>query len=127
MPRDIRVIHGSDFVRATVDGELDFEASTKGLTEVASAASHLVNYEILLDTRKTQSRMSVADLWYLAAELSRLGEAFHRKTAVLCPAEHFDNAAFFETCAQNRGFRVRAFTSFEDAIDWLMESSVLSD
>jgi hypothetical protein len=123
MPTDIRVIHASDFVRATADGELDFEGSKKALTGVALAASHLVNYEILLDTQKTQSRMSVTDLWYLPAELSRLGEAFRRKTAVLCPVEHFDSAAFFETCAQNRGFRVKAFTSFEDAVGWLMEAS----
>ena len=123
MPTDIRVIHASDFVRATADGELDLEVSKKALTAVALEASHLVNYEILLDTRETQSRMSVTDLWYLATELSRLGVAFYRKTAVLCPVEDFDNAAFFETCARNRGFRVKAFTSFEDAIDWLMESS----
>jgi hypothetical protein len=117
---DIRVIHASDFVRATADGTLDFEVSKEALTEVALATSHLVNYAILLDTRKTQVRMSVADLWYLAAELSTLGEAFRRKTAVLCPVEHFDSAAFFETCARNLGFRVKAFTSFEDAVDWLM-------
>jgi hypothetical protein len=123
MPTDIRVIHASDFVKATADGELDFEGSKKALTEVALGASHMINYEILLDTRKTQSRMSVTDLWYLAAELSRHGEVFRRKTAVLCPIEHFDHAAFFETCAQNRGFRIKAFTSFENAVDWLMEAS----
>jgi hypothetical protein len=121
MPTDIRVIHAYDFVRANADGALDFEVSKKTLTEVALATSHLINYEILLDIRKTQSRMSVSDLWYLAAELSRLGEAFRRKTAVLCPVEDFDNAAFFETCAQNRGFRVKAFTSFEDSVDWLIK------
>ena len=120
MPTDIRVIHAPDFVRATADGELDFEASKKALKEVGLAASNLVNYEILLDTRRTQSQMSATELWYLAADLSTLGEAFHRKTAVLCPVEHFDDAAFFETCAQNRGFRVKAFTSFEAAINWLI-------
>jgi hypothetical protein len=122
MPTDIRVVLARDFIRATADGELDFESSKKALTEVASAASHLVTYEILLDTRKTQARTSVADLWYLAAELSSLGTTFCRRTAVLCPIEHFDNAAFFETCAQNRGFRVKAFASFEEAMDWLQEA-----
>ncbi len=120
MPTDIRLIHASDFVRATANGELDYETSKKTLIEIASAASHLVKYEILLDTRKAQSRMSVTDLWYLVGELSKLGEAFRRKTAVLCPVEQFDNAAFFQLCAENQGFRIKAFTSFEAAIDWLI-------
>ena len=63
--------------------------------------------------------MSVTDLWYLAAELSNLHKAFQRKTAVLCPSERFDQAAFFALCAKNRGFQVGAFTTFDDAIEWL--------
>lgn len=52
-------------------------------------------------------------------ELSTLRKTFSCKTAVLCPAARFDNAAFFELCAHNRGLSVKAFTSFEDAMDWL--------
>jgi hypothetical protein len=119
VPTDIRIISAFDFIRATAYGELDFEMSKKALIEVASATAHLINYRILLDARKAQIQIPVADLWHLARELSNLGEAFHQKTAVLCPAERFDDAAFFALCAQNRGFRIQAFTSFEDAIDWL--------
>jgi len=57
----------------------------------------------------------------LAAELSKIFQPYNRKIAVLCPVERFDDAAFFALCAENRGFRVKAFTSFEDAIDWLIE------
>jgi hypothetical protein len=120
MPTDIRIIHAHEFVRATADGELDFETSKKALVEIALATAHLVDSEILLDTRKAKSRMSVTDLWYLAAGLSTLGKAFFRKTAVLCPVERFDYAEFFALCADNRGLRVQAFKSFEDAIDWLI-------
>jgi hypothetical protein len=38
--------------------------------------------------------------------------------------EQFDYAGFFALCAQNRGFQVSAFTSFEDAIEWLIEGEV---
>ena len=119
MPTDIRLIHAQDFVRATSEGELDFETSKKALIEIASATAHLVDYEILLDTRKAHVQLSITDLWYLVAELSNLRNAFSRKTAVLCPVEQFDNAAFFALCSENQGFRIKAFTSFEDAIDWL--------
>jgi len=117
---NIRVIRAHDFVRATADGQIEFEKSKKLLREVAEASATLVDYEIILDTRKAEGELSVTNLWYLAAELSDLGKAFHRKTAVLCPLERFDSAEFFELCARNRGFRVRAFTSYEEAMEWLM-------
>jgi hypothetical protein len=121
MPTDIKLINARDFVKATSYGELDFETSKKALTEIASAAAHLVDYEILLDIRKAQVRMSPINLWYLAAELSKLDNAFSRKTAVLCPVEQFDAAAFFALCSKNRSLNVEAFTSFEEAINWLVE------
>lgn len=121
MPTDIRIVRAQDFVRATTEGELDFETSKKALIEIASATGQLVDYKILLDTRKAHVQMSVTDLWYLAAGLSELGKTFYRKTAVLCPAERFDDAAFFSLCSENRGFRIKAFSSFEDAINWLIE------
>ena len=123
MPANIRIIHAHDFIKATPEGRLDLEESMKLLTEIASAAAPLVDYHIILDTRKAQSEMSVSDLWHLAAELSK---NFHKavsripKTAVLCPRERFDHAEFFALCAQNRGYQVSAFTSFEDALEWLI-------
>jgi hypothetical protein len=122
VPTNVRVIRANDFIRATADGKLEFENSKKVLMEVAQVTASLADYEILLDTRKAQGALSVIDLWYLAAELSNLGKAFSRKTAVLCPLEGFDRGEFFALCAQNRGFRVNAFTSYEDAMEWLLES-----
>jgi hypothetical protein len=119
MSTDFRIIHAHDFLKATPAGQFDLEKSKKLLIEIALTAAHLVDYEIILDTRKAQVEMSITDLWYLAAELSNLRKAYSRKTAVLCPLEKFDRAAFFALCAQNRGFRVMAFTSFEEAIEWL--------
>jgi hypothetical protein len=40
---------------------------------------------------------------------------------VLCPLERFDHSRFFALCAENRGFDVRAFVSYEDAMEWLIE------
>jgi hypothetical protein len=121
MPTNIRIIHSHEFIRATPEGQLDLEKSQKLLREIASASAHLVDYQIIMDIRKAQMEMSATDLSYLASELSKLREAFFpNKMAVICPLERFDRAGFFEICATNRGFRVRAFTSFEDAIEWLI-------
>lgn len=121
MSTNIRIVHAHDFIRAAPEGDLDLEESQRLLMEIASVTAGLVNYEIIIDTRKAQIEMSATDLWYLAAELSSLRKAFFRKkTVVLCPVERFDKAGFFALCAKNRGFRVKAFTSFEDAIEWLI-------
>jgi len=120
MATNIRIIHAHDFIKATPEGTLDLENSKKLLVEIAADSSTSGDHEILLDTRMAQSAMSATDLWYLAAELISFRKALSRKTAVLCPLDRFDHAAFFALCAQNKGFRVRAFTSFEDAMEWLM-------
>jgi len=119
MPTNIRIIHAHNFIKATPEGHLDLEASKKLLMEIASASAPLVDYRIILDTRKAQTEMSITDLWYLAAELSNLRKTFSRKTPVLCPLERFRYAEFLAVCAQNRDLQVMAFTSFEDAIEWL--------
>ncbi len=119
MATDIRIIHAHDFVKATPEGKFDFERSKILLTEIALAASPLGDCQIILDTRKAQVEMSVTQLWYLAVELSNLRKDFSGRTAVLCPLDRFDDAEFFALCAQNRGLRVRAFTSFEDVMEWL--------
>jgi hypothetical protein len=121
MPAHIKIIHAHDFIKGTPAGYLGLERARELLNEIASASSLLAEYKIFLDTRKAQSELSITELWYLAAELSNLREAFSRKTAVLCPPERFDDAEFFALCAQNRGLLVNAFTSFEAAIEWLIE------
>lgn len=119
MATNIRIIHAHDFIKVTPDGQLDFENTKKLLIDIASATASLVDYEIILDTRKAQTVLSITDLWSLALELGNLRKAFSGKVAILCPLERFDYAGFFALCAQNRGFQVSAFTAYEDAIEWL--------
>jgi len=120
MPTNIKIIHAHDFIKVTADGALDFAETKKVLLQVAAVAGNLKDYEVILDARKAHSAMSFTDLWYLAAELSKLRTTFSCKTAVLCPRERFDHAGFFALCGQNLGLQVRAFTAYEDAIDWLV-------
>src|SRR5271166_4792663 len=98
MPTNIKIIRARDFVRATPEGQFDLRKSKEVLVEVASTSANLANVEVVLDTRLAQTNLSVADVWYLAAELSRLRDAYRGKTAVLCPTEHFDKAEFFALC-----------------------------
>ena len=124
MPTDIRIIRAREFIKATPEGHLDLEETKEVLLGIAAASALSGDYDVILDTRDTQSEMSVTDLWELAAELHRFREAFSRKTAVLGPPERSDYASFFALCAQERGFDVRAFASLGDAMEWLVGPDV---
>jgi hypothetical protein len=120
MPIDIRIIHTTDFLKVTGKGDFDLEESKRLLMEIASAADPLVQHELILDTRRMHSQMSIGDLYNLAAQLGSFRKTFSRKTAVLCPIDRTKQAEAFALFAGNRGFGVRAFTSFEEAIEWLL-------
>jgi hypothetical protein len=124
MATNIRIVYAHEFIKATLEGQINLEESKKLLLKFAAVSGPAADFEVLLDVRKMQPELSIADLWYLAAELSNFRKALPRKTAVLCPVEQFDYAGFFALCAQNRGFQISAFTSFEDAIEWLIQGDV---
>ena len=116
----IKIIRATDFLQVSPEGELDLDASRRLLVAVASAKRPPADFEVLLDLREVEWDLSTTDIWSLAKELGRHGETFRDKLAVLAaPGEAFDQAEFFELCSQNRGYRVEAFSSFEEAIQWL--------
>jgi len=119
MPTNVRIIHAHDFIKATAEGDFDFEETRRLLLEVATAAGPLKDFDIILDTRKATSHLSISDLWNLANSLGQFGKTFRRKTAILCSTDRLDNATFFALCAENRGFAVQAFIDAAEAIDWL--------
>jgi hypothetical protein len=122
VPANIRIIHAHDFMKATPEGWLDRDKTMKLLLEIASVAPSLSDFHVILDTRKAQSGLNEIDFWYLASELSNSFREVAKspRMAVLCPVERFNQADFFALCAKNRGFNINAFTSFEDAYEWII-------
>ena len=71
--------------------------------------------------RNLSGMLEPGDLYELASSLLRHRQTFMHKTALLCPRERFDNAKFFSMLAASHGFtRVRAFLTYEDAMEWLL-------
>lgn len=121
MPLNLYIIRARDFIRSTATGELDFEKSKKLLAATGKAAAESKDSEILLDFRAVESTtLSLAQVWHLVQHLYDYGPAFRHKTAILIsPDAPGHRAEFFELCATNRGFRVKAFQDFEQAVYWL--------
>ncbi len=116
----LQIIKAGEFLKSAPTGDLDLQKSIQILAQIASAGDHVQNYSVMIDLRDVESHLSTNDIYNLSNELIKYGETFHRKTAVLTQSiKGQDQAIFFETAAQNRGFSVKAFTSFEEAINWL--------
>jgi CheY-like chemotaxis protein len=122
----LQIIKAGDFIVSSPTGDLDLIASRIGLAEIAAAGVKLQEFGVLLDLRDVTSHLSLRDLYELASELAGYGRAFRRKTALLARDDMgFDQAIFFETAAQDRGFDVKSFTFFEDAVRWLSQVSFI--
>lgn len=128
MATKIKIIAARDFLEVTPDGIINITTSRRLLVDIAKAEHQPVDYELLVDFRETQSRLSISDMYQLAAELCEHGDTFHRKVALLVlPGVGFDQASFFETCSHNRGFSVNAFTDYEKAMRWVLSGEDLPD
>lgn len=123
MATNIKIITAKDFVEITANGIIDITTSRQLLADIAKTEYHHADYDLLVDFRDTQSRLSITDVYQLAAELCRHGGTFYRKVAlVVIPGVSFDRASFFETCSHNRGFSVNAYTEYEKAIRWILNT-----
>ena len=120
MPTNVKVIHAGDLVRARPEGDAYLEDAEQLIRDIVTAGAGLDHYEVLVDTRRVTGSLSATDLWTLAEKLARVRATFTHRTAILCPLEKFDHSRFFALCAENRGFNIQAFTSYEEAMEWLI-------
>ena len=120
MPTDIRVIRASEFLRATAEGDFDLEASRQLLLGLASAVPAPEDVDVLIDTCEVSSRLTLPSLYALAREFTELRVAANRRAALLVAPDRFEDAEFFAISTGGMGRQVRAFTSFEEAFEWLV-------
>jgi hypothetical protein len=122
MAVNIKVIQARDFIRATPDGRVDLHKAERLLQQIAEAGAGLAEFDVLVDTRRVSGALTATELWRLADKLVHYRSTFAHKTAIVCPLEKFDHSTFFALCAENRGFNIQAFSSYEDAMEWLLEA-----
>ncbi len=123
METQYKIINAMDFIKAKPSGKIDLAQSKKLLIEIASIAEPPADYEILLDIREARGNLRLIDVYELVRELGRHRSAFRNKIALLVRDDYqLDNARFMELCAKNRGFKIGAFTDFEETINWLTTS-----
>ncbi len=120
----LHVVRAGDFIKTTQRGEVDLAKSKQLLRTIATAVRGWQEYGILIDVREVGSvKLSAFDIWELAQSMAEHGTVFRRKTAVLLPKQATgERVEFLRLCGENRGFQIRAFRSFEEAVYWLAPS-----
>jgi hypothetical protein len=121
MPTNIKVFGAKDFLHVTPQGQVHLAKSLRVVEEIAAATANLDDFEVLIDVRRTKGALTPNELWTLAQQLLKHKRTFAHRTAILCPFEKFDRAEFFAMCAEQHGFNIQAFTSYQDAMEWLLE------
>jgi hypothetical protein len=128
MDLNLRLIHAKDFLKTTPTGEIDRETSKRLILKFALEHPSPGQYDVLIDTRQTTGRLTLFDMVEMVNVMIEHRESFRSKAAILTTHGYpFDHAKFMELYAGNRGFQIGAFDDFEEAMNWLMTSSELTE
>ena len=125
MPANIKIIRAKDFIHATARGEVKLGTSEEILEKIVAATKDLDQFQILIDVRRSTGRLTPQELWSLAQKLQKYRTTFSQRTAVLTPFEKKERADFFALCAGSSGFNIQVFTSYEDAMRYLLDDEEL--
>jgi hypothetical protein len=106
------------FFRVTAYGAHDLPQAKRSLARLAEMVATEPG-GVLIDVREAASYLSLTEIRAVLDEFVRLQISNGRKTAVLAPESRYDNVHFFAVSARGAGLDVQAFTSFEEAHDWL--------
>lgn len=121
---EIKIVQPRDFINIAANGEYEFGRSRAVIEQLAELNKPPNDYAVLLDLRGAEGYATTADIYELAMLMDEHHDSFRSKVAILVPEQdsrRYANAEFFALCAENRGFRASAFTTFEDAMNWLSE------
>ena len=115
----IKIIRSIDYLTVRDEGGVDFLDSKKRLLEIAGIKRSPVDFDILLDFRRTQWILSTEEIFSLANVLINDPDSHRDKIALLVlPGVNFNKAEFKELCLSSNGVDVQTFTNYEDAIHW---------
>ena len=121
MLENIKISHEKDLIKTIVTGVLDLAVSKQALLGIATEVEQSGEDRILIDIREVETMPSVVDFFELGESLASYPTLRRSKIALLTSMSEVKNAEFFENVAVNRGFRLKAFTNFEEAIAWLVK------
>jgi len=125
MPFELQVIRAGEFIRVGAHGQADVDASHIVLRELARACRQRGIDRALLDLRTVRlgpkPLLSTNELAILVNTFHEIGFSRDQRLAVLYAKDPHRGARLFAFISRMRGWNVRAFEDFEQALNWLAE------
>ena len=120
MPIEVKIVPAREFFRTKANGEFDLEKTKELFLAVFSKMKESKVSEVVIDVREASTKMTASDVNNLLSVLNHVGSWSTWKIAIVYrQKDDWDRAKFFELGAQNKGYRVKAFQAFEEALAWL--------
>lgn len=122
---DLRIIRGSTFLRASLQGGINLAMSRNALRDVLAGDAHN-SYDVLLDVRRSHVQLTSQEVMTLVEDLKAHAPRFRRRMALLDSqwGKNLSSMQFLQALAEREGFQVRTFVDFENAMDWLWAGQV---
>lgn len=123
MPLELQIIRATEFIRVGAHGQFDLAASKAALAKLAGACRKRGIQQAMLDLRALHPGpkpvFSPADLVELVNTFPEVGFTHRLRLAILYHSDPHKRARLFAFLSTIRGWRVRAFGDFEQALHWL--------
>jgi hypothetical protein len=126
MPLDLQIIRAGEFVRLGARDHLSLEASKEALADLVRACRKRGVDRALLDLRElaipAKPLFTPTELASLVGTFQEEGFGQNQRLAVLYRSDPHHGARLFAFISSMKGWQVRAFGEFEDALNWLSEN-----
>jgi len=119
VPMELLVIRFHEFIRLDAHGHLDMGASHAVLSHLAQMCRKRGIDRALLDGRDMQTQLTPDEIAALVRDLAEMGFSRNQRLALLHKGDPYRRAALFALIGKLRGWKIQAFGSFEEAMDWL--------
>jgi hypothetical protein len=120
---ELQIIRAQEFIRLGPRGHFDLKASREVLAVLAGACLKRGIHQALMDLRALHPGpkpvFSPSDLVTLVNTFHQIGFTHRQRLAVLYSSDPHQRASMFASIARLRGWSVKAFDNFEDAVIWL--------
>lgn len=123
MPLNLRIINPKEFIIFSQEGIFNKKESIDVLSKIVILNR---SSNILIDLRKAEmQKLTHLDMVDITEYMLQHEEVFiGNKIAILStPSQYHDPESFFEKYSRRKGLFVRVFDSYENAIEWLSNSS----
>ena len=129
MAKGIKKYTTTDFISTTGHGKQTYAQAELLIRDLAEAADHHRDHNVLVDLRETEGSLSFLELLTLSMELVQYQSAFRNKLAVVIPdrEDRKEKMEFFKAGMDLVSIQFDYFTDYEKAVAWMSEEKDLSD